>query len=212
MRLGGGSSAKPKQDATVTPRDATVTPMEATATTQDALKQTGSREDFTEIMEDFTDTRVFLHPEGQFWYFIEQDTMPNNLKLDYKTFRQDMETIITIKKLAKTSLNKPNRPCEESKDYVWSDCLNRIFRQKHCQDPWTFKPTLSQPVCTNLSEILESYGSRWSSHDRFDTILWDMPFMGRRELANITREGRKCPVPCSSLNYDIDVTYRPKKK
>ena len=39
-----------------------------------------------------------------------------------------------------------------------------------------------------------------------------MPYKGRRELANLTREGRKCLVPCSMLNYNIDVMYRPRDK
>ena len=101
-----------------------------------------------------------------FSFFFEADSMPNNLKLDYKTFKVDVETIVTIKRLSRTSLNRPQRQCEPRKDYIWSDCLDRIFRQKTCQDPWNFKPSLSlsQPVCTNLSKILESYG--WSGHGR----------------------------------------------
>ena len=99
-----------------------------------------------------------------FWFFFEQDSMPNNLKLDYTTFKVDFETIVTLNRLSRTSLNKPQRQCEPRRDYICSDCLDRIFRRKDCQDPWNFKPSLSHPVCTNLSEILESYA--WSGHGR----------------------------------------------
>ena len=164
-------------------------------------------------IEDLTSTRIFLHQKNQFHFFIEQDKMPSNLKFDDQTFKQNMETIITIKKTQKTFLDKPKHRCEAEKDYVWSDCLDRLSRRKECQDPWNYKISLPQPVCTNLSEILESYGGRWSRETiAWDQALWDLPYMGRRELANTIREGRQCLVPCKLVNYHFDVMYRPRER
>ena len=147
-----------------------------------------------------------------FQFFLEQDKMPSNLKIDSTTFQENFETVLTLKKTTHTSLNRPQRPCQPENGYIWSDCLDRISRRKECQDPWNYRPNRQEPVCTNISEILEPYGGRWSSQGGWDAEVWDMPYKGRRELADLTREGKQCHVPCTKINYDIEVKKNPRQR
>ena len=103
--------------------------------------------------------QVFFHRPGQFEYYTEQDTMPNSFRIDFLTFKEDHESILTLKKSSYSSLHKPpDRPCQarykvgslwtiagkEAPDYSWNDCLHKMFYSRRgCQDPWNFKPGLS---------------------------------------------------------------------
>ena len=102
---------------------------------------------------------MFFHRPGQFEYYTEQDTMPNSFRIDFLTFKEDHESILTLKKSSYSSLHKPpDRPCQarykvgslwtiagkEAPDYSWNDCLHKMFYSRRgCQDPWNFKPGLS---------------------------------------------------------------------
>ena len=87
--------------------------------------------------------QVFLHPEGKFLYFKEQDRMPNNLKIDLMALEEDHANVITLGKTSFTSLSRPkhDRECVEDTSYDWKACLDNLFYSiKGCQDPWYVNP------------------------------------------------------------------------
>ena len=53
---------------------------------------------------------------------------------------------------------------------------------------------------------------RWGSSGAFDSELWDMVYKGRRELADLSREGRRCAMPCTSSSFDKHIQYRPRQR
>ena len=65
--------------------------------------------------------------------------MPNNLRLDYKTFQEDYETVINLKNLEQTKINKPDHACQEGEGYNWNTCLDKmLYTRKGCQDTWNY--------------------------------------------------------------------------
>ena len=65
--------------------------------------------------------------------------MPNNLRLDYKTFQEDYETVINLKNLEHTKINKPDHACQEGEGYNWNTCLDKmLYTRKGCQDTWNY--------------------------------------------------------------------------
>ena len=72
---------------------------------------------------------IFLHEPNKFIYFIEQDQMPNNLKIEAKTLRKDYDNTITLTKRYDTSLSRSSRVCNQEKDYNWGSCLDEMFYQ-----------------------------------------------------------------------------------
>ena len=57
--------------------------------------------------------QVFFHKAGQFQYYTEQETMPNSFRIDFLTFKEDHESILTLKKSSYSSLDKPpDRQCQ----------------------------------------------------------------------------------------------------
>ena len=50
---------------------------------------------------------------GHFQYYTEQETMPNSFRIDFLTFKENHESILTLKKNYHSSLdNPPDRRCE----------------------------------------------------------------------------------------------------
>ena len=99
--------------------------------------------------------KVFLHPPGEFSFFVEQDSMPNSLRIDLLNLRRDQANIFTLKKRRMTSLNRGARQCDEGEDFNWRTCLDRLFySDKGCQDPWHVNTQLDLPACSNISYIL----------------------------------------------------------
>ena len=72
---------------------------------------------------------IFLHEAGKFLYFIEQDQMPNNLKIDVKRLKKGHENTITLTKRYATSLSRDSRACNQEEDYNWATCLDEMFYQ-----------------------------------------------------------------------------------
>ena len=56
---------------------------------------------------------MFFHAAGQFQYYTEQETMPNSFRIDFLTFKENYESILTLKKSSYSSLDKPpERQCQ----------------------------------------------------------------------------------------------------
>ena len=120
---------------------------------------------------------VFLHPPGEFSFFVEQDSMPNSLRIDLLNLRRDQANIFTLKKRRMTNLNRADRQCEEREDYNWRTCLDHLFySNKGCQDPWDVNPQVELPVCSNLSYILGHTYNRPPLHISFDQGKYSFTF------------------------------------
>ena len=105
------------------------------------------------------------------------------------------------------SLSRSDRECKETGDYNWGNCLDEMFYlNKGFQDPWNVNPKVPLPVCTNVTEIELSYRQgppELIKEVDWDREFWDRPHMFERELADITRNGKRCKTPCSQTHYDV---------
>ena len=84
-------------------------------------------------------TQLILHPPNEFIYFKEQDKMPDNLKIDVFSLKENEAAVFTLKKIFSSSLSRPesHRPCVDDKSYSWGNCLDNLFYiERGCQDPW----------------------------------------------------------------------------
>ena len=72
---------------------------------------------------------IFLHEPNKFVYFIEQDQMPNNFKIEAKTLRKEYDNTIILTKSYDTSLTRSSRVCNQEKNYNWGNCLDEMFDQ-----------------------------------------------------------------------------------
>ena len=90
---------------------------------------------------------IFLHVRNQFLFYTEQDSMPNNYRIDLmklrlwikhmmcnkmkikinQYFRKDFESSFTLTKSSFTSLTQTERQCEENSNYHWGNCLDELF-------------------------------------------------------------------------------------
>ena len=99
------------------------------------------------------------------------------------------------------SLSQNDRECEEKEDYNWGDCLDEMFYlKKGCQDPWNVNPKVPLRVCTNITEIKQSYKQE---DVEWDQTFWDRPHMFERQLSELTRDGKRCKTPCSQTHFDV---------
>ena len=83
--------------------------------------------------------QVFLHPQGKFIFYKEQDQMPDNLKIDILSLVKNKAAIISLQKSFFSSLSRPedDRDCVADKTYDWGNCLDEMFYlTRGCQDPW----------------------------------------------------------------------------
>ena len=81
-----------------------------------------------------------------------------------------------------------------------------IYEFLECQDPWNYNPLLSIPVCTNLTQILGSYG-KGPANFEFDSQYEDRRYMSEKELTEIERDGIRCLSPCQQIKFETDLTY-----
>ena len=70
---------------------------------------------------------IFLHEPNKFVYFIEQDQMPYNFKINANSLRKGVENRLTLIKSYDTSLSRTERVCNQEKDYNWGNCLDEMF-------------------------------------------------------------------------------------
>ena len=162
------------------------------------------------VVEQMEQTNIFLHTAGQFQYYLEDD-MPNNHKVDNQALKEGEETTLKLEKSFFTALDKPEKdqPCTAGEDYIWPECLDGlIYRSRGCQDPWNHYPTIPIPYCANTSKILEDYSKGRSG---CGITCWDKPYMSQRSLAETSRQGKTCPLPCSKEIYTPHFSYKQKK-
>ena len=77
---------------------------------------------------------MFLHPPREFSFFVEQDRMPNSLRIDLLNLKRDQANIFTLKKTMMTNLDRSERRCDGSTGYNWRTCLDGLFYSyKGCQ-------------------------------------------------------------------------------
>ena len=72
-----------------------------------------------------------------------------------------------------------------------------------CQDPWHVNPKVPLPACTNITFIRGSY-SKGPMAGKWDDQFWDRPYMGEKELAELSRNGKRCKRPCTQTYYKVD--------
>ena len=46
----------------------------------------------------------------------------------------------------------------------------------------------------------------------FDQQFMDRPFIAEKELAGLTRDGKRCRSPCSQIYYDVKKSSQPNQK
>ena len=75
-----------------------------------------------------------------------------------------------------------------------------------CQDPWHVNPKVPLPACTNITYIRGSYsrGPTANNTGGWDYQFWDRPYMHEKELAEISRNGKRCLRPCTQTYYKLD--------
>ena len=62
-------------------------------------------------------------------------------------------------------LNKPDKPCEPSSEYNFSNCIERhIATGVGCQPYWSRFKIDGVPVCNNMQKTLEYSNSYWVRH------------------------------------------------
>ena len=71
--------------------------------------------------------KIFFHEREKFSFFMEQDTMADNMKIELKRLDIQHATTFSITKSKFKSLNRDDRECEEKTDYFWNDCLDEMF-------------------------------------------------------------------------------------
>ena len=91
---------------------------------------------------------------------------------------------------------------------------NEIVCWPGCQDPWHVNPKVPLPPCTNVTYIRASYdrGPARESYGGWDMQFWDRQYMAERELADLSRDGKRCMSPCSQTYYNLEPSYLPKDK
>ena len=86
-------------------------------------------------------------------------------------------------------MNRKDKPCEESPDYNYADCIHKqVMVDVGCQPYWFYKPDISVPKCSNSSQ----YISFLSSY-RVMMIL---------DVDNLYRK-YKCLKPCTYMEYKV---------
>ena len=75
------------------------------------------------------------------------------------------------------------------------------------QDPWNVNPHVPLPIATNMTIIQAGYrrGPLTETVD-WDGQFWDRPFMAEKEIAGLTRDGKRCRSPCSQMYYEVKQT------
>ena len=98
--------------------------------------------------------KIFLHEQGKFNFFMEQDSMANIMKIEPSMLDWKSATSFSITKRKFKALNREDKECESKSDYIWNDCLDEMFYlRKGCQDPWNVNSNIPIRVCTNITEI-----------------------------------------------------------
>ena len=75
------------------------------------------------------------------------------------------------------------------------------------QDPWNVNPHVPLPIETNMTIIQAGYrrGPLTETVD-WDGKSWDRPYMAEKEIAGLTRDGKRCRSPCSQMYYEVKQT------
>jgi len=166
-------------------------------------------------VEQMESVKIYLHEPGKFTFFTEPDKIPNNVKIDRLKLQKDAASTFILSKTKLISLSRSDRECEEKVDFNWGDCLDEEFYlKKGCQDPWHVNPKVPLPPCTNVTYIRASYdrGPARESYGGWDMQFWDRQYMAERELADLSRDGKRCMSPCSQTYYNLEPSYLPKDK
>ena len=79
--------------------------------------------------------------------------------------------------------------------------------------PWNVNPRVPLPTATNMTIIQRGFkrGPLFNTVD-FDQQFMDRPYMAEKELAGLTREGKRCRSPCSQIYYDVKKSYQTNQK
>ena len=174
--------------------------------------------------------KIFFHERGKFNFFMEQDTMANIMKIEPKMLEVQNAYSFSITKSKFKSLNREERECEDKSDYIWNDCLDEMFYLRKglmfkirdlelmkyvlgFQDPWNVNPNVPLPTATNMTIIQSGFrrGPLLEEVD-WDQQFNDRPYMAEKEIAGLTRDGKRCRSPCSQMYYEVKQTSLPKAK
>ena len=81
------------------------------------------------------------------------------------------------------------------------------------QDPWNVNPHVPLPIETNMTVIQAGYrrGPLTETVD-WDGQFWDRSYMAEKEIAGLTRDGRRCRSPCSQTYYKVEQTSMSKAR
>ena len=71
--------------------------------------------------------KIFLHEQGKFNFFMEQDSMANIMKIEPSMLDWKSATTFSITKRKFKALNRDDKECESKSDYIWNDCLDEMF-------------------------------------------------------------------------------------
>ena len=81
------------------------------------------------------------------------------------------------------------------------------------QDPWNVNANVHLPTGTNMTIIQQAYGrGPLLGTVDWDGQFWDRSYMAEKEIAGLTRDGRRCRSPCSQTYYKVEQTSMSKAR